>query len=360
MNLISAGTDAMRTVPPWLIAVAVMALGATLALAIFAVLHRLVRRIIRSDFPLIHHLLGRVTGILRFAFVLFAIALVTPMLPLDKGTIGSLDRFLGAAVVVLIGWVTLVACDLAIERYIKGFRIDTEDNLLARKAVTQMRVLKRTAEVLIVLVTAGFALMTFDSVRQYGVSLFASAGVAGLAVGFAARPLLSNLIAGIQIALTQPIRLDDAVVVENEWGWIEELTATYVVIRLWDWRRLIVPLGYFLEHPFQNWTRTTSSIIGSVFFHLDHSTPIDRLRSKLEELAKASSLWDKRVVNLQVTDTNERTIEVRALVSASNSSMVWDLRCDIREQLLAFLQTEFPHSLPRLRADIVADPQHAK
>jgi small-conductance mechanosensitive channel len=215
-----------------------------------------------------------------------------------------------------------------------------------------MRVLKRTVEVMIILITAGFALMSFDSVRQYGVSLFASAGVAGLAVGLAAKPLLGNLIAGVQIALTQPIRIDDAVVVEGEWGWIEEFTSTYVVIRLWDWRRLVVPLGYFLENPFQNWTRTTSSIIGSAFFHLDHRTPVAALRNKLEKIVKASKNWDGQVVSLQVTDTTERTIEVRTLMSAHNSSKAFDLRCEVREQMLEFLQTEYPQALPRFRADV--------
>jgi small-conductance mechanosensitive channel len=196
--------------------------------------------------------------------------------------------------------------------------------------------------------------MSFDSVRQYGVSLFASAGVAGLAVGLAAKPLLGNLIAGVQIALTQPIRIDDAVVVENEWGWIEEFTSTYVVIRLWDWRRLVVPLGYFLENPFQNWTRTTASIIGSAYFHLDYCAPVAELRSKLEQIVKASKNWDGRVISLQVTDTTERTIEVRTLMSARNSSLAFDLRCEVRELMLEFLQKEYPQSLPRLRTDAVS------
>jgi small-conductance mechanosensitive channel len=215
-----------------------------------------------------------------------------------------------------------------------------------------MRVLKRTAEVLIVLVTAGFALMTFDSVRQYGVSLFASAGVAGLALGLAAKPLLGNLIAGVQIALTQPIRIDDAVIVENEWGWIEEFTSTYVVIRLWDWRRMIVPLSYFLENPFLNCTRTTSSLIGAVIFFLDYAAPIDVIRDKFEQLVRESKNWDGQVMNLQVTGMTERTIEVRGLMSARNSSRVNDLRADIRERILTFLQQEHPQALPRLRTDV--------
>jgi small-conductance mechanosensitive channel len=184
------------------------------------------------------------------------------------------------------------------------------------------------------------------------VSLFASAGVAGLVAGLAARPVLSNLIAGVQIAMTQPIRLEDAVIVENEWGWVEEITATYVVIRLWDWRRLIVPLSYFIEKPFQNWTRQSAALIGSVVIHVDYSVPVARVRDQLTEIVSQSTLWDRRVVNLQVTNATEGTIELRALVSAGSASAVWDLRCEVREKLIAFLQQTCPQALPRRRADV--------
>jgi small-conductance mechanosensitive channel len=350
----------LALVPDWLSAVSVVVLVTAAALIAFQIVRALLERILPANRPLLHVVMTRTNSLARFALVLLSLALVAPVLPLHAATNATINRILVAAFVVLMGWIAIVASELAVGRYIGRFRIDIEDNLQARKAVTQMRVLKRTVEVLIILVTAGFALMSFDSVRQYGVSLFASAGVAGLAVGLAAKPLLGNLIAGLQIALTQPIRIDDAVVVENEWGWIEEFTSVYVVIRLWDWRRLIVPLGYFLENPFQNWTRTTSSIIGSVFFHLDHSTPVDAVRSKLEELVKVSKNWDGQVVNLQVTDTTERTIEIRALMSARNSPMAFDLRCEIREKLLAFLQSDYPQSLPRLRAAMVSDVRDVK
>jgi small-conductance mechanosensitive channel len=193
--------------------------------------------------------------------------------------------------------------------------------------------------------------MTFEDVRQFGISVFASAKIAGPMVGFAARPLLSSLIAGVQIAMTQPIRIDDAVIVENEWGWIEEITATYVVIELWDWRRLIVPLSHFMEKAFQNWTRETSSITGSVIIHADYFVPTERVREKLTEIVKQSRLWDGAVVNLQVTDADARRIELRAMVSAATSPAAWDLRCEVREKLIAFLQHEYPHALPRLRHD---------
>jgi small-conductance mechanosensitive channel len=187
-------------------------------------------------------------------------------------------------------------------------------------------------------------------VKQYGVSLFASAGAAGIIVGLAARPLLSNLIAGMQIALTQPIRIEDAVIIENEWGWVEDIASTYVVIRLWDWRRMVVPLSYFIEKPFQNWTRDAASLIGVIALYVDYRADVPRIRQRLSELAKESRLWDGAVVNLQVIDADARTIQLRALVSARNAPQSWDLRCEIREKLVAFIRDEMPDALPRERA----------
>jgi small-conductance mechanosensitive channel len=204
----------------------------------------------------------------------------------------------------------------------------------------------------LVIVTIGAALMTFEPVRQYGVSLFASAGVAGIVVGLAARPVLSNLIAGVQIAVTQPIRIDDAVIVEGEWGSIEEITSTYVVVRLWDWRRMIVPLTYFIEKPFQNWTREGSALIGTVMLYLDYTAPIARIREKATELAAQSKLWNRKVVNVQVSDAKEGTIEVRVLVSANSAPAAWDLRCEMREKLIDFLQRDYPQALPRRRQEV--------
>jgi small-conductance mechanosensitive channel len=228
-----------------------------------------------------------------------------------------------------------------------------EDNLLARKHVTQVRVLLRVIEVVIALLTLGFALMTFNEVRQFGVTLFASAGVAGIVAGLAARPVMSNFLAGVQLAISQPIRIDDAVVVENEWGNVEEITFTYVVIRLWDLRRLIVPISYFMEKPFQNWSRTSGELIGTVLLYVDHTTPVAAVRKKLNEIAAQSRLWNHKVVNLQVVDCSETTIQLRALVSANTAAATWDLRCDVREKLIEFLQREYPHALPRRRNDVI-------
>ena len=198
--------------------------------------------------------------------------------------------------------------------------------------------------------------MTFEPVRQYGVSLFASAGVAGIVAGLAARPVLSNLFAGVQLAMTQPIRIDDAVIVENEWGTIEEITATYVVVRLWDLRRMIVPLSYFIEKPFQNWTREGSALIGSALIYVDYRAPVGVIRDKLGEIVKASKNWDGNVVNLQVTDAKEQTMELRCLMSARSAGQTFDLRCEVREKLIDFLQKNHPEALPRQRSEVaVAD-----
>ena len=227
--------------------------------------------------------------------------------------------------------------------------------------MTQVRVLLRTAEGLVVLVTLGAALMTFDPVRQYGVSLFASAGVAGIVAGLAARPVLTNLIAGVQLAMTQPIRIDDAVVVENEWGTIEEITSTYVVVRLWDWRRMIVPLSYFIEKPFQNWTRENSALVGSAMIYVDYRAPVGVIRDKLAEIVKNSKNWDGGAVNLQVTDAKESTIELRCLMSARRAGQAFDLRCEVREKLVDFLQKHHPEALPRQRSEVaVSDDANGK
>ncbi|MGB7672638.1 MAG: mechanosensitive ion channel domain-containing protein [Pseudolabrys sp.] len=200
--------------------------------------------------------------------------------------------------------------------------------------------LSRTLDVVLVLLTLGAALMTFPAVRQYGLSLFASAGIAGIIAGLAARPVLSNLMAGVQLAMTQPIRLYDGVTVENEYGTVEEITSTYVVVKLWDLRRLIVPLTYFIEKPFQNWTRV---------LYVDYAAPVDVIRAKFSEILKQSDKWDGRIAALKVTDFKEGTMELRCLMSARTASQTFDLRCEVREKLIAFLQKEHPEALPHSR-----------
>src|SRR5262245_29854791 len=331
----------------------IVAVAALLALVLHGVLFKAIRRAFAIRYPSLRPLLTEIAGPTRLAFILLALTLALPMARLDPQWSAIITHTLEVALIVLIGWIVLVVISMASRVYLRRFKLDAEDNLLARKHVTQVRVLNGVLSTLIITVTLAVALMTFDQVREIGVGLFASAGIAGIIAGLAARPVLSNLIAGVQLAMTQPIRLEDAVVVENEWGWIEEITSTFVVVRLWDLRRMIVPLAYFMEKPFQNWTREASAILGSVLLYLDYRAPIDRIRAKAEELAAANKLWDRKVINTRVTDTKERVIEVRVLVSAANASAAFDLRCELREKLIAFLRSEHPESLPRSRIESV-------
>jgi small-conductance mechanosensitive channel len=338
--------------PDWVVGLGLIVLAILGALLVYRMGRAVLRRAIRSQNSLALPILQRTAGPAQLAICLIAVALVLPLAPLDYELRGALTHLFAVATIALVGWISIRAVDLAAGRYLQRFSSDIAENFLARKHVTQVRVFKRVTDTLIIIVAISTALMTFDSVRQYGVSLFASAGAAGLILGLAARPLLSNLIAGVQIAITQPIRIEDAVIIENEWGWVEDIASTYVVIRLWDWRRMVVPLAYFIERPFQNWTRDAASLIGSVILHVDYSADVPRIRKRLEEAVRESKLWDGAVVNLQVVDTNTRTMELRALVSARNAPQSWDLRCEIREKLIAYLQREMREALPRERADI--------
>lgn len=339
--------------PDWALGSILLLGSGALAFGIYRLALKIVMRFMRNRGGFLPTLLSRVQRPMAAVVILVSstICLQVPYFPQElRDTVQST---LGVGVILLLGWVAIVMLDVASTLYVSRFNVDEADNLEARTHLTQIRVLRRTADVLIILFTIAAALMSFDSVRQFGVSLFASAGAAGLVVGFAARPVLSNLIAGIQIAITQPIRIGDVVVVENEWGVIEEINGTYVAIKIWDWRRLVVPLSYFIEKPFQNWTRRTSDIIGSVFFRLDYTVPVAEVRAKLEEIVRSSDLWDKNIVNLQVTDCTDLAIELRALVSARTSPEAWDLRCEVREKMLVFLQTQYPECLPRHRIAMI-------
>ncbi|MDD4886235.1 MAG: mechanosensitive ion channel [Thiomonas sp.] len=229
-------------------------------------------------------------------------------------------------------------------------------NLDVRGLLTRARVLARVLSYIILFIGLSLALMTIPDVRQVGASLLASAGIAGLVVGLAARPVLSNLLAGLQIALTEPIRINDVLVVEGEWGRVEEITGTYVVFRVWDERRLILPLQWFIEHPFQNWTRASASLLGTVFLWVDFAMPIDPLRVELKRLCAADPDWDGRLAVVHVTDTTETALQVRFLVSAANSARAWELRCRVREGLIAYMQRVYPQHLPLRRLEWRGNP----
>ena len=348
-NILSTLEQLLDWVPEWMVGFSLVVGAILIALFAYGVAARIIKRALGARWPAVILLLQRVAGPARLALSLVAVALALPLAPLNDVLRDQLTHFFVVAVIALVAWITVRAVDMGAARYLQRFRLDTDENFLARKHVTQVRVFKRVIDTLVILIAVSTALMTFESVKQYGVSLFASAGAAGLIAGLAARPLLSNLIAGVQIAITQPIRIEDAVIIENEWGWVEDIASTYVVIRLWDWRRMVVPLSYFIERPFQNWTRDTQSLIGAIALHVDYCTDVSRIRQRLEEVVRESKLWDGAVVNLQVIESTPRAIELRALVSARSAPQSWDLRCEIREKLLAYIREQMPEAMPRER-----------
>ncbi|WP_052958701.1 mechanosensitive ion channel family protein [Maribacter thermophilus] len=242
-------------------------------------------------------------------------------------------------------WLIIGILKIIKQLIIRNYDVHTTNNLKARKIYTQFNILERIVIFIVVILAMGLALMSFDEIREIGVSIFASAGVAGIIIGFSAQKLIGTVLAGIQIAIAQPIKIDDVVIVEGEWGRIEEITLTYVVVKIWDKRRLIVPTTYFIEKPFQNWTKTSADILGTVFLYTDYNIPFDAIRNELTRILKNTDLWDKQVNVLQVTDSKPNCVEIRALMSAKDSSTAWDLRVLVREKLITFLQQNYPDSI---------------
>ena len=272
-----------------------------------------------------------------------------------KGVLSILYNQSYILVTIGISWFLIVLIRTLKTSYLKKIDISKEDNLASRKVYTQINLLEKVIVFVIILFAIGIVLLSIDSIRKIGIGLFASAGLAGIIIGLSAQKIVGSLLAGIQIAITQPFRIDDAVFVENEWGWIEEINLTYVVVRIWDKRRLVLPSTYFLEKPFQNWTRTSAEIIGSVFIYTDYTISFQAMRDELSRLLNESELWDKNVNVLQVTDSKESTLEIRILVSAKNSPTAWDLRVYIGEKMVEFIQKNYPESLPRTRLALEKD-----
>src|SRR5579862_9380491 len=350
---IGAVRNALSFAPPWAVSFVLLVSAVVVAWLLYAAMLGVARRMLRGRRSYLLSILDATKNPARFGLLLVALAITLPTTPLGAETKAILAQCLLLATIFLLGWIATIAIDIVATIYLRRFRVDVEDNLLARKHQTQIRVLVRVLDTVIVLITVGFALMTFDAVRQYGVSLFASAGVAGVVFGLAAQPVLSNLIAGVQLALTQPIRLEDAVTVQNEYGWIEEINATYVVVRLWDLRRLIVPLNYFIQQPFYNWTRQAATTIGSVVLYLDYTAPVDLIRKKATELVAQAKQDDAKVTSVQVTNASAEAIELRVLVNSDSSSATADVCADLRERLIAFLREQHPEALPRTRSEDV-------
>jgi small-conductance mechanosensitive channel len=341
----------------WFRPVIVLASAVVLALIVHKILFAVARRVAsRTNKVIVSSLLRHWQGPTRWIFPLLAIILALPALPVGTDWIDGLRRAAGLGVIAVVAWAAILLSDVAADAIYARYRIDVSDNLTGRRIRTQLSVLQRIFSTVVVVVATGFMLMTFPAIRQLGAGLLASAGLAGLVVGVAMRPTFASLIAGLQIALTEPIRIEDVVIVEGEWGWIEEILTTYVVVRTWDLRRLIVPLSYFLDHVFQNWTRQTADLLAYVYVYCDFTVPVDEVRKELRRLLESTPLWDQKVCVLQVTDTTEHTMQIRALASASDSSKAWDLRCFVRESLILFLQQNYPASLPKTRAEFSAMP----
>jgi small-conductance mechanosensitive channel len=345
----------LESLPEWAIPALLVAGAAGLALVahalVFAVLRRASRRSqVVADDSFAKHARGPARWILVAIAVQATLLRVAPASALFEG----LRHLVRLVIIGSVAWLVAALLRVAEDVVARRFRVDVRDNLQARTIQTQFRVLRRLSGATIFILAAGAMLMTFPGIRQLGTTLLASAGVVGLMIGMAARPLFANLIAGVQIALTQPIRLDDVVIVEGEWGRIEEIRSTYVVVAIWDDRRLIVPLSHFIEKPFQNWTRTRAELLGTVVLHVDYTLPVEEARAELKRVLDASPHWDKRAWALQVTDAGRETMEVRCLMSASESSAAWELRCEVRERMVAWLRRTHPASLPRRRVEGVA------
>ncbi len=288
----------------------------------------------------------------RLLIPAMALAAVAPLLPVPDIVRSGVAHLALLCVIAGVAWVLTSTLAVARDLIMSRQRLDVADNLRARRIYTQLRVMERIAEAVIVVVALSTMLLTFSEVRQIGASLLASAGIAGVIVGFAAQRSLATIFAGVQIALSQPIRLDDIVVVEGESGRIEEITLTYVVVHLWDHRRLVLPVTYFIDKPFQNWTRSTSELLGTVYLYADYTVPVQPIRDELQRFVAQAPQWDRKACALQVTNASERTIQLRALVSAANSSDLWELQCAVREHLIAFVQASCPGGFPRTRVEI--------
>jgi small-conductance mechanosensitive channel len=289
----------------------------------------------------------------RFVVAITACELVLPVAHLSDPINNIVLHLLTLAMIGTTAWL-IVALSFAVEEATAvRFRIDVQDNLRARRVRTRINVVRRLTLVLVTVVALAAMLTTFDAVRSFGTTLLASAGIAGLVVGIAARPTISNVIAGLQIFFAEPLRIDDVVVIEHEWGRVEEITLTYIVVRTWDERTLVLPLTYFMEHPFENWTRRSSHLLAAVHVAVDFTIPVQKVRDELRRILETTPLWDRRTWCLQVTDVGKDSVELRALMTARDASTAWDLRCEVREKLLLFLQRSLPIALPRRRVNVI-------
>jgi small-conductance mechanosensitive channel len=330
-------------------------IAGTLLLAFVAhyLLFKILNRLARGTETIVDDaLVKHCAGPARLIIPLLAVSFILTIVRFPPGILPFLRQPLALLWIVAVAWLVIKLAYVVEDLILGQYAIDVRDNLAARRIHTQIQILKKVVVVIVLILALATALMTFEKVRQLGATLLASAGIVGIIVGIAAQKSIATLFAGIQLAITQPMRIDDVVIVENEWGRIEEITLTYVVVRIWDLRRLIVPITYFLEKPFQNWTRISADILGTVFLYVDYTVPVEAVRTELRRILESSPLWDGQVCVLQVTNATERTVELRALMSAADSSSGWGLRCEVREKLIEFIRQNYPEGLPKVRAEL--------
>ncbi len=352
--------DLWKSTEPHLVALAVLLVAVLLGLLVAAVVLRLLRKAAdgSSEDELFHNIVSRMRGPIRLFVPLVALVVALPLAAVPASLGSFIDHALKILMILDVSWFAIRIIGAGEATLLARYPLSVDDNLKARQVHTQIRVLRRVVTAALALLGISAVLISFDSVRQLGTTILASAGVVGIVLGVAAQRTLGSVIAGLQVALAQPIRLDDVVIVENEWGWIEEITLTYVVVKIWDQRRMVLPITYFIEKPFQNWTRRSAELLGTVYLYTDYSVPVAEVREELRRLLGESEHWDGKVAVLQVTDATEHTMELRALMSASNSPRLWELRCEIREKLLEFLHSSYPEALPRTRAEILSNQEH--
>lgn len=360
----AAQQSSPHTLHTIIVSVVAVCVALTIGIAVHAVVFRILARIRHRDVKTSPLLRALVVRLRRPAFaitVLTAVAVVLPFLNIDQPLLGELEKAFAIIWFLALGWLLVSGVYLFEDAVLLRYDASTADNLKARRVRTQLVLLRRMAIGLFMVIDAGLILSLFrdSAIWHYGAGLLASAGLASLVLATAAKSTAENLLAGLQIALTEPIRLDDVVIVEGEWGRIEEITTTYVVVKIWDYRRLVVPLTYFIEKPFQNWTREHAELMGTAFLYVDYSVPVEALREEFSRIIEGSPLWDQKIKALQVTNLSEHTMEIRCLLSARNASDQFSLRCIVREAMIGFIQKNYPEAFPRTRISATGTPPAA-
>lgn len=334
-------------------AAGILAVAIVVALVVRLIMFSALRRLPRREGTVLgESLVKHGNGPSLWILPLIAMLVIVPSLSLPANFKAGLEHLTGLGLIAALAWLAILFIEVAKDILTARYRIDVDDNLAARRVQTQFQMIHRMAVILVTVVAVAVGLMTFPEIKHIGVSMLASAGVASLVIGMAMKDTLANLIAGAQIAFSQPFRMGDAVVVANEFGWIEEIGMMYVVVRCWDLRRLVLPVSYFLTNAFQNWTRTSADLLAYSYIYTDYTTPVETVRAELRRILESTPMWKGKVCALQVSDMDQRTLQLRALMDVRNGSDAWDLRCLVRERLIEFLQKNYPGSLPRYRGEM--------